>query len=435
MTFQTPQPSGRLDPTPPYLCPIRLDVLSLERVRELVDGRDLYIWGGAFVGQGIWQGLTRHGFKPAAFLDSSPRFRGLTLRGAPVYHPDEILKDPDRRKKAFIVSATGYWEDQIRESCLAAGLIPDRDFISCNDLVPIQPAIEISGVCNLYCQGCPRGNMAEKPPAGFMSAETYELVLDKLLAEVPFLGSVQLYIWGEPLLNRDLFKILRLTRARGVSSIISTNLNLKMDMAEFVAAGPAQVRLSASGWGPNYEKTHTGGRWEIFEANFRALAEARRQLDPDLGVELYYHLYRHNQGDDYQRLKEMAAEAGFVFRPIWGCLYPWDNIERLFRGQPLSPTAEKHQKLMITDLAEIQERARQSPEKPCALVRCFPIDWNLQVLGCGAWYLPRLGGSFLETPLADLVRAKMESDLCRRCAALAIHRVNFSFMADRAAED
>jgi pyruvate-formate lyase-activating enzyme len=392
-------------------------------------GRPLYIWGGAFVGNGVARALTRNGLKIAGYLDSSPRFEGRRLGGLKVQPPESILP----KFKAFIIMASGHWEDQLRHDCLAGGLIEGRDFISFNDLAPIQPAIDISGVCNLKCQGCPRGNMPERPPAGFMGLETYCLVLDKLLREIPLLGSVQLYTWGEPLLNKDFYEILAETRRRGVLSIISTNLNLKADIERFVSSGPGLVRLSASGYGDNYEKTHTGGKWSLFAANFKSLAEQRRAQKADFEVELYYHIYQHNQGSDLDRLQEMASEAGFTFRPILGCLYPWDNIWKIMNNQPLTQEALAHQKLIAVDFEAIIGQAAENPSaKPCAQVRCFPINWDLKVLGCGGWYMPRLAENFLATPLSELVAAKLGSDLCRRCARLGIPQINFPFMADQA---
>ena len=419
--------------SPPYLSPINPDSLTAGHIEARAAGRPIYIWGAAFVGNGVWKALTRNGLPAAAFLDSSPRFQGQKMRGLAVLPPESVLNQPAARQRAFVITASGHWEDQLKEGCLRAGFLEGEDFLSFNDLTPIQPAIEISGRCNLKCQGCPRGNMGEHPPAGFMGADVYARVLDKLLREIPLLGSVQLYTWGEPLLNRDFFKILAETRDRGVLSIISTNLSLKIDVGRLVEAGPGLIRLSASGFGSNYEKTHTGGRWALFEENFWALAEERRRRGGDFAVELYYHLYRHNQGEDLARLKRMADEAGFVFRPIWGCLYPWDNLLRQIEGRPLSEKALEHKKLLVPDLDALLDEARRAAEaRPCTQVRCFPINWDLKVLGCGGWYLPRLADNFLETPLRELIEMKLQSQLCRQCAAHGIHRVNFPFMADQA---
>lgn len=418
---------------PSYLCPIRLESLTAPELAELVGGRDIYIWGGAFVGQGIWRGLTRHGFEPRAFLDQSPRFENKTLQGLPVFSPEAALA-PEEAGKNFIITASGHFEHEMRRSCLDAGLLEGRDFLSFNELVPMQPTVDVSGVCNLRCQGCARGNMDERPPAGFMEPETFKLVLDKLLQEIPFLGTVQLYIWGEPLLNRHLSEMLRLVRSRGLYSIVSTNLNVKVDLEEFVRSEPSLLRLSASGWGPSYELTHTGGDWELFHRNLLKIAELRRSLAPEMSVELYYHLYRHNRGEDFNKMRALTEEAGFVFRPIWGCLYPWDNLMRLFTGPPLTDTAREHCRLLLGDLEAILKDARENPGTPCSQVRCLPINWNLEVLGCGGYYLPRLADNYLETPLAEIVRRKMSSKLCRDCDHYGIHRVNNPFVEDRLAE-
>jgi len=429
----SPAPAGLK--SPPYLAPFRLDRLAAEGLSDIIRGRELYVWGGAFVGQGLVRGLMRQGFKPRAILDQSPRLVGRELLGLPVLHPEEVLSGSGLADKIFVFMASGYWEHQMARRLEEAGLTEWRDYWSSGELAPVQPAVEIAGACNLRCQGCPRGNLTEHPPRGFMSAADYGRVLDKLLTEIPFLGAVQLYVWGEPLLNPEFSQIVRLTRERGVLSIVSTNLNTKMSMEELLSAAPDMLRLSASGFGPEYEITHTGGNWERFLGNFCRLAELRPRLAPDMAVELYYHLYRHNGGESARKMKALAGEAGFMFRPVWGCLYPWDNLQLLAEGRPLSETAARHLELVIGDLPAILKHGQEHPDDPpCNLARCFPIDWDRSVLGCGTWYRPRLVEDYLTVPLADILQAKIESPLCRRCAGLGIHQVNFPFMADRGAD-
>jgi MoaA/NifB/PqqE/SkfB family radical SAM enzyme len=310
-----------------------------------------------------------------------------------------------------------------------------RDFISSFDLVPLGPSIDVAGVCNLRCQGCPRGDMAAHPPAGFMSAEVYAQVIDKLLREMPFLGEVQLYTWGEPLLNRELPRIIGHNKKRRVLSIVSTNLCLKTELVETLAeAGPEIVRVSCSGWGANYEITHTGGNWELFLKNLHRLAELNRELGAGIELELYYHLYRHNTGEDYEKMKTLAEELGYVFRPITASLYPRENVIDLRLGRPLSPPAQRQLALLTPEARAMLFGDGQSRlGEPCPENRCFAINWNLNVRVCGVCYAPTVADNFLETPLPELVRRVAESEACARCAACGAHCFVKPIMADQRA--
>ena len=67
-----------------------------------------------------------------------------------------------------------------------------------------------------------------------MSADDYAAVLKKLQAEISFLNSVYLYLWGEPLLCPDLPEIIRITGEYGIATEISTNLIVKKEILERV---------------------------------------------------------------------------------------------------------------------------------------------------------------------------------------------------------
>ena len=63
------------------------------------------------------------------------------------------------------------------------------------------PTIEVAGKCNLFCRTLIWSTNANKGK-GHMSISLFKLIIDKLSREIPFINSVALYIWGEPLLNK-----------------------------------------------------------------------------------------------------------------------------------------------------------------------------------------------------------------------------------------
>lgn len=397
-------------------------VLSPTELVSLLGGRQLYVWGASIVGSGICRALERCGFPPVAFIDSSSRLRGMKSLGYPVLTPDDLFATPDVSDGAFIVIASGHYEAEIAGICQKAGLQSGRDFISARKLSPLDPSVDVSGLCNLHCISCPRGNYQEQPPRGFMSAATYNQVLEKLLSELPFMGNVQLYAWGEPLLNPEIVEIIKMTVERRVLCAISTNLNLNKDFGDVICARPDWIKVSASGFGSAYETTHTGGDWELFRSNLKRLSDLKQRYHPDMAVEINYHLYRHNQGDQYRRMIELCTDLGFVFRPNWAYLYPLDKVMDYCEGRVLNSEATRTLEMLQLGIDEGLMRARLQAHLPCAEERCFPISWDLSVRSCGAYFWPTVSENFMKESLDTILERREKSGICDHCRQYALHR-------------
>ncbi|NEV60545.1 hypothetical protein [Thiorhodococcus minor] len=409
-------------------------VWTQQRLRDAVGARSVWIWGAMIVGQGLCRALQRSGLPIAGFLDSSPAMQGHRALGYPVHAPDSVLPRA-RAGEAFILIGSGHHDRPIEAQCQSHGLIAERDYLSSRALNDIDPSIDISGLCNLRCLSCPQGNLAERPPTGFMGLETYEAILSKLLDELPFLGSVQLYTWGEPLLNRQLPEIIAATRAAQVMTAISTNLKAARGLEAVVAARPDWIKVSASGYGDSYAIGHTGGDWEGFLANLHQLSQLRERLHPELQIVLNYHLYRHSVGESYRSMQALCDELGLIFRPNMAYLYSLDNVLDYVEGRPLSPEAERTLDLMLLDIDTGLERARQRKHIPCPEERCLPINWDGRVRFCGVYFKPFIADDFLSVPLEEMLARRNGSAFCRRCMSHGLHHYTGVYLEERILED
>jgi pyruvate-formate lyase-activating enzyme len=390
-------------------------------LRRAIGDRDLYFWGARH-GYGMCRVFERLGFKPKGFIDSSKALAGQKVMEYPVDLPETILGNGAR---PFIVITSSFFADEISQQCRSYGLVDEIDFIPFTRIQRFDYQVDISGACNLRCISCPRGNMPNQPPAGFMSAETFGRVLDKILREDPFTGVVTLYNWGEPLLNPELPAIVRLARERGVLTAISSNLNVKRDFSDVIKAGPMWFRISLSGYGKSYEITHTGGSWELLLENMKKLKNWREQYHPDMVVEMFYHIYRHNNTEDFHKMRSLCDQLGFTFRYRHAALAPLDNIEAVIDGKPVSRQAREAMGWQILPVDEAMAIARTQQERECSYERCLWITWDLQVAQCMEWYadgrtlVPK---DFLATPLQEIIDARCLNEFCAHCKSKAIHR-------------
>jgi hypothetical protein len=177
--------------------------------------------------------------------------------------------------------------------CSEAGLAHKKHYLRMWELAPLSPSIEISGVCNLRCIACPRGERGggggTDATCDFMDFADYQNVPQKLLREIPWLFSVDLYVWSGPLPRPDIAEIIRHNNRGG----ISINLN------------HGKYRVSTSGFGPkNYEITRAGGSWDALYKNLLDAKSYIKTHDSKIIITILYHTNKNN-------LSEFAAMRNF----------------------------------------------------------------------------------------------------------------------------
>ncbi len=398
--------------------------LSSTPLQHLNGSRPIYLWGASQAGMGMLYALRRQGVDITGFIDKRKALQGGAIYDQPVYSPEEVLYGPRRASRPFIINTTFQHKNEISAVCEAAGLLPGEDYLYYEELSPFDYQVVVCGICNLRCISCPMGNMPAKEPAGMMSAATYARVLDKILQENPYLGIIQLYNWGEPLLNPELPEIIRLTNERQVLCAVSSNLSLTRDFEEVIRARPGCFRISLSGWGETYAITHTKGNWSLVLKNMRRLSELRARHCPEMPVEVTYHLYRHNQ-NDAMKIGLLCAELGFVFRPHMAALLPLDNVVTYINGGQLTPAAEQTLEILLLPIDQAVKMAAGERHLACNFEHAINIDWDLTVKHCGLYYSRadnQAADSYLETSLAEIIARRRTSRLCRTCRGKGLHR-------------
>ncbi len=405
-------------------------MITTEELIKLCSNKKVLIWGAMIVGQGVCRSFERIGIPVEAFLDSSSSLRNKRALGYEIWKPDTSF-DTVRDGKGIIVVSSGHYDFEIGEICKNEGFHKGLDYIFSRDFNNIDPSIDITGYCNLKCISCPRGNETVQPPKGCMNAATYKRVLDKLIREIPMLGSIQLYAWGEPLLNPELPEIIMITRDRKVLSAISSNLNYSKNLEEVIAARPDWFKVSCSGWNKNYEVTHTGGNWNIFLSNLKKLATLRNSYHPEMQIIVNYHLYKNNIGEDYRRMEDLCGNLSFIFKPSPAYLYPADTLMDYIDGKEISENAKRTLPLLLIGIEEGIANARKRTSLPCPEDRCLPINWDCSVRTCGIYFRPFIVENFLETPLSELLDKKRKSNLCIECKKRGIHQFTAVYLAEK----
>jgi len=184
--------------------------------------------------------------------------------------------------------------------------------------VPYLPFIlnlEPGNICNLRCPLCPTGKDDPGLAKGFMSLELFKQVFDQLKKS---LVSINLYSWGEPLLNKDLISIIKYAKAEkeGIRITTSTNLNVRNDalLVDLIASGIDEIIVSCDGVSlESYLKYRVGGDFNLVMDNLRLLAEKKKELDTKADIVWNFLVFRHNEGE-VEEARKMAKLIGASFR-------------------------------------------------------------------------------------------------------------------------
>jgi len=158
----------------------------------------------------------------------------------------------------------------------------------------------------------------------------------KLLDEIgDYLLLIEIFNWGEAMLNPHLPEIIAAASARGISTRVNTNFSVRFtsdDAERLIASGLTDLFVSIDGPTQEvYERYRVGGNLERVVANCRLLAETKAKLGNSLPrLTLQFLEFPCNQGEGHamQRMADdlgmnLFALRGAVPDPAWGRRYEW----------------------------------------------------------------------------------------------------------------
>jgi radical SAM protein with 4Fe4S-binding SPASM domain len=175
---------------------------------------------------------------------------------------------------------------------------------------PIIAKINTYPFCNLRCQGC-FGNKDHNYSKNILTFEQYKVIIDKIS---DYLMTVILYDEGEPLLNKDIIKIIKYTNNLNISTAISTNLSLGLSdqtIDDLVLSGLDRLRVALDGMSQSvYEQYRVGGNLSLVKRNLQRILQIRRKHNRKTPViEIQYLNFGYNV-HQLEEAKQYAQHLG-----------------------------------------------------------------------------------------------------------------------------
>lgn len=397
--------------------------LTEEEFRRLADNKNIYILSANLEGTGLCKRLIYMGFKVTGFIDS--RYIN-PINEIPVIGIDQFFDYPNHNNNVLIIATKDrIWKKEIFSRANALGYIRGINLFSPLDLCPYFPTIEVAGKCNLTCKTCDMGLPSANRGRGYMSASDYEKNLAKLCSEIPFLNSVALYTWGEPLLNPDIAKIIGISKKYGVNTEVSSNLEFQKYLDEFVLSEPSQIVAPCAGIGERYERGRTGGTWVNYLKGITRISELKKKYGLNINLRIMYHLYKDNLDTDLDTIRAIGKDLGFEVIPILAHLFPGQVLKHALTGKPIPASMREAEENLIYNLEDQMKFTQTRIQKGCHIIQAFPtISWDGSILHCCNMQAPYIANKqkYLNKPLHEFIEKRDSSLFCTSCMNVGVHR-------------
>ncbi|MDD5773376.1 MAG: radical SAM protein [bacterium] len=228
---------------------------------------------------------------------------------------------------------------------------------------PFIVKIEPTNRCNLRCKECYSNDFENPFPKGFMPVELFRKIIDEM---GPYLFVIKLYLWGEPLLNKDIYEMISYARKKNVSISLSSNFHLLDNESadKMVKSGLNHLIVAIDGLTQEiYEKNRIGGNLNRVISNLQLLIDKRKELKSSTPfIEWQYVITKWNE---YQiNDAEILAKKMGV-----------DKITFIPDGYDTNALNEENKKKYAF--------LKRKPKQPCYWLWCMStIQWNGTIIPC-----------------------------------------------------
>ena len=402
-----------------------------DEVFKFVSNKTVLIWGARMTGVGALRQLKEKKVNVLGFVDSDKAFENKYSQGLKIFNPSELTNILNDRKDVVILVAVALKEDEIL-SQLDKLNIPEIPILSFHDDNAPYYTVDILSSCNLKCASCPHSIEETDVPKGSMTLDTFKSVFDKIIKDSPSISHISLYSWGEPLLHPYLSEIIDYVHESNVAVALSSNLSIKFRsrLDKIIQSNPDYLKVSLSGFFPEaYNNTHQGGDINLVKDNLILIRKLIDKYKANTLVDINYHLYKDNSGENILEMEKLANLLGFVVSKTYALVMPLERVISHVEGKPDIQTRLLEDNLLVTIDEGIKASSEVAlPENSCPFrENQININADLSVpICCTVWQRDEnvVAKNFLESNLDEINTNKKNVDLCNKCMKLRLPEYN-----------
>ncbi len=176
--------------------------------------------------------------------------------------------------------------------------------------LPFSISIEPTTSCNLRCPQCPSGLRSFTRPIGMLNINEFEKQIQQFKKHII---SIMFYFQGEPFLNPDFLRMVRLASNLKIFTVTSTNAHYITDVVakEIVESGLNKLIISIDGsTQATYQDYRVGGNIDkVLEGTKLIVKEKIKTKATHLWIVWQFVVFKTNE-HQLPEIKKLAAEYG-----------------------------------------------------------------------------------------------------------------------------
>lgn len=186
--------------------------------------------------------------------------------------------------------------------------------------IPYFITVEPASICNLRCPICPTGlNKSRRDPA-LLPLQDFKNLIDEIGEYLLF---IQLWAWGEPFLNPDVYEMIAYAKQKGIIVVSSTNghfLNHPENVQKLIDSGLDGLILAVDGATQEiYEQYRVGGKLDQVLDGIRLLVgskQERQATAPVLLFRMVINAFNEHQIDEFIQLANELSVDMYSLKKI-----------------------------------------------------------------------------------------------------------------------
>ena len=175
---------------------------------------------------------------------------------------------------------------------------------------PSHLVADVTNICALRCPLCPTGKGEPGRKKGMMSLTTYKKIIDEMGRH---LISLDLFNWGEPLLNKDIYEMIAYAHRQNIVTSVSTNFQSfsENDAERLISSGLDILILSIDGASQeSYEKYRVGGDFRKAIEHISILVKKKKEKGSARPYICWQFLVMRHNEHEVEAAKKMAQDLG-----------------------------------------------------------------------------------------------------------------------------
>lgn len=206
-------------------------------------------------------------------------------------------------------------------------------------------SIETINRCNLACAICYLGDGKMNRKASVMSFEKARSIVDQTF---DCCETLYFALWGETFLpkNKDIFKIIRYARDKGIPQIIaSTNGHFLNDanIKNILSCGITTLLISIDGMTQEtYSRYRRKGNLEKVLKGVRQLVGERSSSNSAMNITLQFIVFRHNE-HEMEEFRKFSESLGV------GCSFKAPYVDDVTQAGEMLPKDDRYWRYYIED--------------------------------------------------------------------------------------